>query len=279
MPNPTFNFPCNSSQRGDYYAFGASTGGGPRVQVFHQNTLIFDQFVFEPTFRGGVDVSWTKEGYLMVGAGSGGAPRVRIFDLNGGRVIKDYFAFDPADRQGILILNGVPTLGYKKKNEVVPLPKTQYYFGRPWGNVDVTTLNRNLSLLPDNIQIALNRIGYVSYVYNGRYVSEIGFTSQTVANPTTTSSFATQNFMFVADWVVSQTNHEIGHAIHFRLLPQTYLTEWTSIWTRNYRLFPGDYDRTSPLEGFAETFRRWVIGGKTFSEADAYMNRVIPVLT
>jgi hypothetical protein len=94
---------------------GTDTGGGPRVRVFDglTNAVIADFLAIDdPDFRGGVrvavgDVSGDGVPDLVAAAGFGGGPRVAVWDgkalLRGVqvRVTADFFAFEPALRNGV----------------------------------------------------------------------------------------------------------------------------------------------------------------------------------
>ena len=126
---------------------GAGIGGGPRVEVFKidsRPTVVggqvqlavngdgklvpiafqnvkpylpekFNFFAFEPSQRGGVNVTvgyfnddnmLTKVPDIVVGAGPGGAPRVRIIDGKTGITgpsINDFFAYDSGFRGGVFV--------------------------------------------------------------------------------------------------------------------------------------------------------------------------------
>lgn len=79
---------------------GAGKGGGPRVRVFSglDFSNSFDEFAFEPTFRGGVDVEGNFRTVVMA-PGEGGGPRVRVFFE--GQLRQDAFVLPP-DHRGVL---------------------------------------------------------------------------------------------------------------------------------------------------------------------------------
>jgi hypothetical protein len=301
---PTFDWQYNASSLNDWEAFGADTGGGPRVQVFHQGQLVTDQFVFKPDFRGGVDVSWSRDGDLMVAAGAGGGPRVRIFNAQGGEPLEDYFAFDPASRDGCAILHGVVTTPYQSQkretldydvvveSSAVPAP-IQTYFATPYSEKpgNPTLMNSNLAKLPENIQVALARIGFISYVFHGQYVSETmlgreyGFNNDELTDAVGDSArtnnqvggFQSSNFMILADNIYSTlANHEVGHGVQFLLLTKEQADEWLALYNVHKGEFYTDYENGSPYESFAECFRRWIAHFPNPNFAQDYMNRVIP---
>ncbi|MDA1013625.1 MAG: putative Ig domain-containing protein, partial [Planctomycetota bacterium] len=89
---------------------GTGPGGGPHVKVFdgsNPNNLLFNRFVYTPTFLGGVHVAAgdvTGDGIpdIITTPGTGGGPNVKVFDGVTGAVVRDFFAFDPAFRGGVL---------------------------------------------------------------------------------------------------------------------------------------------------------------------------------
>lgn len=116
---PDFAGPVESaSVAGGVVAYGAGAGGGPRVKLIGTaGQTVFDQFVYEPSARGGVHVALAdvdQDGRidLCVGAGPGGGPRVRVFrDTGAGYApAADYFAFDPTFRGGVYVAGWGPHL-------------------------------------------------------------------------------------------------------------------------------------------------------------------------
>ena len=94
-------------------AVGADAGGGPRVRVTDAVTkaVLFDQFVFEPSFTGGVRVATgdvTGDGVpdLVVAAGYGGGPRVEVFDGATFALIANFFAYETGFRGGSFVAVG-----------------------------------------------------------------------------------------------------------------------------------------------------------------------------
>ncbi|MDB5310402.1 MAG: exo-alpha-sialidase [Gemmataceae bacterium] len=92
---------------------GSGVGGGPRVRVLDGITLavVRDTFVYESTFRGGVnvatgDVNGDGTPDVITSAGAGGGPRVVVLDGKTFRPISSFFAFDPNSRTGFSIAAG-----------------------------------------------------------------------------------------------------------------------------------------------------------------------------
>jgi hypothetical protein len=88
---------------------GAGAGGGPHVRAFGGNTgtLLGEFFAYTPTFTGGVvvdavDVDGDNRAEIVTGPGPGGGPHIREFDLTGA-VRGEWFAFDPAFRNGVFV--------------------------------------------------------------------------------------------------------------------------------------------------------------------------------
>jgi hypothetical protein len=91
---------------------GASTGGGPRVQVIDGKTqaVLADFFAFEQTSRVGVfvatgDVDGDGVDEVIVGAGKDGGPRVSVFRIAGGAATQlgTFFAFEQSFRSGATV--------------------------------------------------------------------------------------------------------------------------------------------------------------------------------
>jgi hypothetical protein len=114
--DPTFTGGVNVAAmdiNGDGYAdiiTGAGAGGGPEVKVFDGMTgaVIRDFYAYDPAFRGGVTVAAgdvTGAGYadIITGAGASGGPEVKVFDGMSCAVIRDFYAYDPSFRGGILV--------------------------------------------------------------------------------------------------------------------------------------------------------------------------------
>ena len=81
-------------------------GGGPRLRVFDgiSFTPVFDEFVYDEAFRGGIRIAAGEIGGgeigLVTGAGEGGGPHVRVLTLSGA-VITEFFAGDPGGTSGV----------------------------------------------------------------------------------------------------------------------------------------------------------------------------------
>lgn len=101
---------------------GADEGGGPHVRIvtlspFTPFRILFDAFVFNPSFRGGVRVATGNVNFptdltpdLIVGAGPGGGPHVRVFDGTNGVQFAEpagsFFAYNPGFAGGVYVASG-----------------------------------------------------------------------------------------------------------------------------------------------------------------------------
>jgi len=92
---------------------GAGPGAGPHVRVIDTATgaEVAGFLVYDPAFRGGVDVAScdiTGDGVtdVITGAGPGGAPHVRVFDGLTGAAVMGFLAYDPAFRGGVHVACG-----------------------------------------------------------------------------------------------------------------------------------------------------------------------------
>ncbi|HVK17007.1 MAG TPA: hypothetical protein VM533_08660 [Fimbriiglobus sp.] len=95
------------------FAVGADAGGGPRVQVFDaaNRSILFDGFVYDPSFRGGVRVATgdvTGDGVpdLVTAAGFGGGPHIQVFDGVTFELINGFFAYEPSFSAGVYVAVG-----------------------------------------------------------------------------------------------------------------------------------------------------------------------------
>jgi hypothetical protein len=89
---------------------GIGVGGGPRIRVFSgvDGSVLFDQFVYEPTFRGGLfiaaaDYNGDGKADIITGTDTGGGPRVRVINAADGTSLADFFAFDSNQRGGVRV--------------------------------------------------------------------------------------------------------------------------------------------------------------------------------
>ncbi|CAN5612751.1 hypothetical protein BH11PLA2_BH11PLA2_40530 [soil metagenome] len=95
-------------------ALAAAYNGGPRVKVISGKTqqVIFDQFVYDSRFTGGVsvalgDVTGDGIGDLITAAGFRGGPHIRIFDgATSFATSRSFFAYDDNYRGGVNIAVG-----------------------------------------------------------------------------------------------------------------------------------------------------------------------------
>jgi glucose/arabinose dehydrogenase len=96
-------------------------GGGPRVRVISgkDGAVLADFFgIADPAFRGGCrvavgDIGGDATPDLVAAAGAGGGPRVAVFDgatvrpgATPARLVNDFFAFEPALRNGTFVAAG-----------------------------------------------------------------------------------------------------------------------------------------------------------------------------
>ncbi len=99
---------------------GADAGGGPHVRAFSgaDGSLLFDFFVFDPGFRGGVrvaagDINLDGRFDIITSAGPGGGPHVRVFDgtnsllasqgINIAGPLGSFFAYEATYTGGVFV--------------------------------------------------------------------------------------------------------------------------------------------------------------------------------
>ncbi|MCZ2343129.1 MAG: peptidylprolyl isomerase [Bacteroidales bacterium] len=88
----------------------AGSGGAPVLQVYDGVTgnLILSQYIFEESFRGGLNIKvadFFGLGYsqILIGAGASGGPRVTLFDASRNLVLLNFFAHDENLRGGVSV--------------------------------------------------------------------------------------------------------------------------------------------------------------------------------
>jgi subtilisin family serine protease len=93
---------------------GAGGGGGPEVKVFsggNLSTVLFDQFVYDPGFRGGARVAagdTDKDGYadIITAAGPGGGPQVNVYSGRTHALLRAFFAYASSFTGGVYVGGG-----------------------------------------------------------------------------------------------------------------------------------------------------------------------------
>ncbi len=97
----------------DAIAFGASRGSEPIVELVDASTgdKTFTFEPFEKSFHGGVSVAVgdvTGDGVndLVIAAGPGGGPRIEVVDGTTGKVVKDFFVYEPKFTGGVGVAVG-----------------------------------------------------------------------------------------------------------------------------------------------------------------------------
>jgi hypothetical protein len=110
LPPPPPPPPARASQ---IYAVGADAGGGPEVKVYNAQTnkLVLDFYAYDPRFTGGVrvavgDVFGTGTDDIITAPGPGGGPDIRVFDGKTGKLLDDFFAYDPRFPGGAFVATG-----------------------------------------------------------------------------------------------------------------------------------------------------------------------------
>jgi VCBS repeat protein len=102
----------NGDGRGDLIV-GAGAGGGPHVRVFsgQDGSLLFNDFVYESTFTGGVRVAAgdvNADGFadIITGPGVGGGPFVKVFSGADNSLYRAFLAFKQDFRGGVFVGSG-----------------------------------------------------------------------------------------------------------------------------------------------------------------------------
>lgn len=276
VPASTMGYPVNTSfvPLQDLYAYAANPGGGPRIQVQLHNNVIFDQFVFESSFRGGVDVSLVDldhDGYMdmIATAGPGGGPRVKVFKNDGHNhfnLIDDKFVGDPSSRSGVYVdSNGFTGTGYVYKY-APSYPQQLLYATRSVDGADVSPINYQLQFVPPNIANYLISKGVQIIVYpgpgitylpefayfRGKQTSDDGDYNRTWDHvPSATVS----NRIYITPSSVYGLFHELGHVVEGSL-PQADVDRWKEIWSTSS--WDSAYTKLNEFEAFAESFRIWL---------------------
>lgn len=96
-PFGDFSGPISSSAYGDRFVVGAGETGGPRVSTSEGTSW----FAYEPTFRGGVNVSREAD-LIAVGSNPGGGPVVVTYRPDGTQIAR-WFVNDPNLRGGVSV--------------------------------------------------------------------------------------------------------------------------------------------------------------------------------
>src|SRR5437870_5546317 len=92
---------------------GADSGGGPHVKVFSgaDGSLLFNEFVYDAAFTGGVrvaagDVNGDGFADIITGPGEGGGPHVKVFSGVDNSLFRNWMAFRQDFRGGIFVASG-----------------------------------------------------------------------------------------------------------------------------------------------------------------------------
>jgi len=91
----------------------ADEGGGPHVKVFDGVTggLLFNSFVYDSSFRGGVriaagDVNGDGLADIITSAGTGGGPHIKVFSGEDGALLQNFMAASGSFRSGAFVASG-----------------------------------------------------------------------------------------------------------------------------------------------------------------------------
>ncbi len=91
-----------------FMALGAQKGSAPNVVVWRADGTLYTTFAaYASTFTGGVhvaidDLDNDNVPEIVTGTGKGGGPHIRLFTVSGA-LIREFFAFDPASREGVSV--------------------------------------------------------------------------------------------------------------------------------------------------------------------------------
>lgn len=150
---------------------GADAGGGPNIAIFSGKdfSLLKSFFAFDPRFIGGVrvalgDTDHDGKSEIIAGAGPGGGPNVVILNGATGKLIRSFFAFDPAFAGGIFLAAGDAN-GDSKADVIIG--------AGPGGGPDVVVASPDGVLLSSFFAYDPNflggvRVGAVDYRAKGR---------------------------------------------------------------------------------------------------------------
>jgi len=252
---PSIAFDVNVSRTpAGVVAEGAYTGGGPRVQVSVRDVVVFDRFVFEEGFRGGVDVALAdldddRDLDLVVSAGVGGGPRVRTW-LNDGayNLTPDTDVFLDVPWNGVnLDAYARPHAGFAQTEKFAGLPSL-IPLNRP--NRDVEAY---LGYLSDDLQRLLAGRGLKIHTFDGNLVGDVlpQVTARTGAAMTNRTVYLGTDYAFAV-------LHEIGHFV------QNYVFT-AGQWVESVRIALARPDPVDFQEFWAEEFVAYAKTGR-----DAY---------
>jgi hypothetical protein len=99
VPFVGFTGPISVATNGEITVVGAGPGGGPRVIVYNKNLgKLADKFIFEPTYRGGVEVA-IVDNRICVTPKEGGGPVIVELDYYLNEITR-YYAGNETSRTG-----------------------------------------------------------------------------------------------------------------------------------------------------------------------------------
>src|SRR5262249_25300624 len=93
-------------------ATGAGAGGEPHVKVYNADgSARFEFYAFSANFDGCLRVGTGEvddDGVddIITAAGPGGGPHVRVFNGNDGKLITEFFAYNPTFSKGVYVASG-----------------------------------------------------------------------------------------------------------------------------------------------------------------------------